>query len=165
MSLNNPILVMRFYVIFFFGLILFSCKNAIQQKLINEANTLWRISHSSKLSLDSSNIFYRFHSNKLDEVMYFDNEFKKMNSNPDIINWQKWNIVNDSIIRFSWSDHKILELNDSIAVFLNMKRTTDTLFLRKILINWMEWTQWPTTDLTTMSAEWDGLIFTDREFQ
>ena len=110
-----------------------SCENFVERTLINDSKTLWRVSHKEAWS-DSTNYFYKFYSKEFDEIIYSDNKYQKVNSNPDILNWKKWSVINDSMMRFAWIDHKILKLTDSMIVLLNIKRNSDTMFLKKILI-------------------------------
>ncbi|OJW37258.1 MAG: hypothetical protein BGO54_11635 [Sphingobacteriales bacterium 46-32] len=114
-------------------LLLLSCSNRIEKKLVNTELDIWHVIQHGSVRRDSSLRYYRFNkNNSYDEIYFFDNKFKIISSNPDVKNYHKWAIVNDSLITISFLDYKILLLNDSLVNFVSIKRPTDSLFLKKV---------------------------------
>ena len=103
-----------------------SCKSKEEKILINGNNDLWRVVQDGQYRSDSSLKFFKLNS---------DNTFTELYSNPDILNWHKWEQVNDTIFKFAYIDHRIVTLTDSIALFGNIKRPQDTLALLRVKIH------------------------------
>lgn len=80
-------------------------------------------------------VFYRLNSkNTFKEIYFFNNQFKEMDSNPDVLNWHKWKQVNDSTFQIAYINYRLFNLSDSLAVFGNIKRPQDTIRLLKVKV-------------------------------
>ncbi|MES2430761.1 MAG: hypothetical protein V4556_07465 [Bacteroidota bacterium] len=127
---------MRFSIYLTILLLIASCKSKEEKFLINGNNDMWRVVQQGQHRIDSSLEFFKFNSdNTFDEIYFLDNKFKKMDSNPDILNWHKWQQVSDSIFKIAHIEFRVITLMDSFAQFGNIKRQQDTLTLlrKKIL--------------------------------
>jgi len=120
--------LIRINVIIAVMLLIASCKKGIDNHLFRDDANIWRVIQITTKRNDSSNYFYKFNKYGSYEELYCEkNKFKQINSNPDVRNFRKWELTNDSIIKIAYIPFKILYLNDSIGCFLNIKKTHDTL--------------------------------------
>lgn len=112
-----------------------SCNKGRESHLFKSGANVWRVIQLTKGGNNSSPIFLKFKSNNTyEELEYVNNEFKQINSNPDIKDYHKWEMVNDSIIKIAFIPFKIIFLNDSIGKFLNVRRPQDTLLIKNYKI-------------------------------
>ena len=112
-----------------------SRKSKEERILINGNNDLWRIIQKGQNRNDSSLAFFKFNSDHTFNELYFiDNQFKEKDSNPDVVNWHKWEQTNDSTFKVAYIEHRIISLSDSFALLENIKRSQDTLALLRVKI-------------------------------
>jgi hypothetical protein len=120
-------------------LLVFSCQfkeEKVLKDLINGKNDLWRVVLIGQDRNDSSRVFYRINSdNSFNEISFLrSGKFIQYDSNPDVIDWHKWKLINDSIFEFGYVKLRINSLTDSLALFGNIKRPQDSLRLLKVSI-------------------------------
>jgi hypothetical protein len=124
---------MRLIVIIKIVLLTASCKSSNENILINRTDDLWRVIQQGEYRSDSALAFFRFNSDNTFDELYFDGkQFKEMDSNPDVLNWHKWQQVNDSIFEVAYVEHRLISLTDSLVVFINVKMPRDTLALLRV---------------------------------
>jgi hypothetical protein len=112
-----------------------SCKSKEERILINGNDDLWRVIQNGQNRTDSSLAFFKFNSdNTFNELYFIDNKFTEIDSNPDVVDWHKWEQINDSIFKVAYIEHRIISLSDSFALLGNIKRIQDTLALLRVKI-------------------------------
>lgn len=113
-----------------FGIV--SCQSGPDRIFINSQNDLWHIVQNGQFRTDSSTLFLRFKKNgKYEDLTKIGDDFKSTESHPDILNYHKWKVLNDSVVSIASIKYRInISNEDSIRLF-NIKRIQDTLLLKK----------------------------------
>ncbi len=124
--------------VIYYGFLLFliiSCKSRKERILINGTHDLWRVVQNGETRSDSSVFFFRINSdNSFNEVAFRSKNLKDIDSNPDVHNWHKWKVINDSTFEIGKIPHRIIYLSDTFSLFVNIKRPQDSLRLLRVKI-------------------------------
>ena len=86
-----------------FVALMFSCNKSIDNYVVKNGASIWRIVQITERRNDSSNYYYEFNRFHTYEELYCENKkMKRINSNPDIKGFRKWELVNDSIVKIAY---------------------------------------------------------------
>jgi len=123
---------MKSTVALFLLIFIYSCKNNIEKKLIGNGNKLWQIIQIDSIKASPpQNVYYLFtNKNTYKEIVKIDNEYISENSNEDVLQHLTWGIKDYNHIYIDAISFRIVQLTDSIGIFVKSIKPKDTLVIQ-----------------------------------